>query len=316
MKSPLDQRCCQRWRPYGCLMLSLLLILFSVPLRGGVPASPSSDTSGVHERSGSLAVRIMTYNIRYDNPDDGVFAWANRKDELLSFVLSERLDILCIQEGLHGQVLFLKNGQPGFDFRGVGRDDGKERGEYSAIFFNAGRFSCLRDGTFWLSPHPEIPGKGWDAALPRIVTWVQLRDSVTKKVFFVFNTHFDHQGVQARENSARLIRSKIPGIAGGFPVVLLGDFNSNEDELPRKILLSGDGSPSDLADALDASFEPHQGPMSTYTGFEFKDPGPGNRIDYIFVSKGVRVRSHRTLLARSVQGYLSDHLPVVAVILP
>jgi endonuclease/exonuclease/phosphatase family metal-dependent hydrolase len=293
-------------------MLTLLLILFSVPLCAEIPASSLSDTSGVQEHSDSLIIRMMTYNIRYDNPEDGIFAWAKRRDELLSFVLSERLDILCIQEGLHGQVLFLKNGQPGFDFRGVGRDDGKEQGEYSAIFFNAVRFRCLRDGTFWLSPHPEIPGRGWDAALPRIVTWVELRDSVTKKIFFVFNTHFDHQGVRARENSARLIRSKIPAIAGGFPVILAGDFNSRGEELPRKILVAGgEGSP-DLADAMDVSREPHQGPVSTYTGFVFKDPEPGNRIDWILVGKAVGVRSHRTLIARSVQGYLSDHLPVVA----
>ena len=293
-------------------MLPLLLILFSLPVRAEIPPSHPSDTSGVQGRSDSLIIRIMTYNIRYDNPDDGIFAWAKRRDELLAFVLSERLDILCIQEGLHGQVLFLKNGQPGFDFRGVGRDDGKEQGEYSAIFFNAVRFRCLRDGTFWLSPHPEIPGKGWDAALPRIVTWVELRDSVTKKIFFVFNTHFDHQGVRARENSAHLLRSKIPGIAGGFPVILSGDFNSSGEELPRKILVAGDGGSSDLADAMDVSREPHQGPVSTNTGFAFRDPEPGNRIDWILVSKAVHVRSHRTLIARSLQGYLSDHLPVFA----
>jgi endonuclease/exonuclease/phosphatase family metal-dependent hydrolase len=278
------------------------------PLPSQAPSQKKPESSGV--------VRIMTYNIRYDNPDDGIFAWSNRREEFVRFVRSQHLDLFCIQEGLHGQVAFLKNGLTEFEYRGVGRDDGKEEGEYSAIFFNARRFRSLRDGTFWLSPSPETPSKGWDAALPRIVTWVQLCDSLTGKLFFAFNTHFDHHGVRAREQSARLVRLKIQAIAGDIPVVLTGDFNSNESEATFRILVSEDISPI-LSDALSLSLTPHQGPTSTYTGFEFKEPEEGNRIDVIFVSRGIRVQRHATVIARTPGGGLSDHLPVLAeVIIP
>jgi endonuclease/exonuclease/phosphatase family metal-dependent hydrolase len=173
----------------------------------------------------SGSVRIMTWNIRCNTPGDGIHAWPQRRDEFLSFLLSQQPDIICIQEGLPDQVAFLKDGLRGFDMRGVGRDDGKGKGEHSAIYFERARFVSAAGGTFWLSPTPSVPGKGWDAALPRIVTWVRLVDSSTASILYVFNTHFDHIGTEARENSARLLRSKIGEIAGGSPVVVTGDFN-------------------------------------------------------------------------------------------
>jgi endonuclease/exonuclease/phosphatase family metal-dependent hydrolase len=292
-------------------VLTILFVGCAVSIVTAQVTPPVADVT-THQSPDSGALRVMTYNIRYDNPDDGIYAWAGRRDELLSFVISKKIDVLCIQEGLQRQVAFLKEGQRGFEVRGVGRDDGKEKGEYSAIFFNAARFSCLQNGTFWLSTTPEIPSKGWDAALPRIVTWVRLYDSVTTKAFFVFNTHFDHQGLQAREMSARLLRSKIGQIAGDSPVVVAGDFNSAEDDLPYRILLSRtDGTP-DLTDAMLRSLTPHEGPVSTFTGFEPREPEPGNRIDYLFVSQSIQVKKYTTYLARSAVGYLSDHLPVAA----
>ncbi len=259
----------------------------------------------------SQAVRIMTWNIRYNNPDDGVFAWPRRRDQLLSFVLSENPDVFCIQEGLHDQVAFLKDGLRGFTVCGVGRDDGKEKGEYSAIYFNTRRFSADTGGTFWLSPTPSVPGKAWDAALPRIVTWVRLVDAPAGNTLFVFNTHFDHQGVAARENSALLLRAKVRDIAGVSPVVVAGDFNSTDTDSPYCILTSSEGPGPCLADAMRRSLSPHSGPSATFTGFELKDPDPGERIDYLFVSESVRVLHHATLLARGKAGFLSDHLPVM-----
>jgi len=282
-----------------------LLILFMVLACAGcaaVTGNRASDTP---------TLRIMTWNIRYDNPDDGIHAWPKRSKELLSYIQSQRIDLLCVQEGLHAQVVFLKDGQKGFDVCGVGRDDGKEKGEYSAIYFNEARFGYLADGTFWLSPTPSVPSMGWDAALPRIVTWVRLYDSLSAAIFTVFNTHFDHMGVQARENSARLLRSKIGEIAGKSQFILAGDFNSGVTDAPYLILTSRDGDPPYLTDAMQRAITPHRGPSATFTGFAIKDPDPGDRIDYLFVSESVQVDSHCTCVARRPEGYLSDHLPVL-----
>ncbi len=261
---------------------------------------------------GADVVRIMTWNIRYNNPDDGVHAWEKRRDELLSYVRSQKPDILCIQEGLNDQVAFLKEGLRGFEMRGAGRDDGKTEGEYSAIYFSTARFTLLDNGTYWLSPTPDVPGKGWDAALPRIVTWVRLADSSAARTFFVFNTHFDHQGVEARGKSAQLLRKKIGEIARRSPVIVAGDFNAVETDPPYLILTSPDMPGPRLEDAQLSSLSPHEGPKATFTGFELKDPDPGERIDYVFVSKSLQVLSHTTCDARRKEGFLSDHLPVIA----
>jgi len=296
----------------AALLLTLALAAVYLPLNGAYARGDFNPQASVRTPGDSAMVRIMTWNIRYDNPDDGVHAWQNRKEELLSFVVSQELDVFCIQEGLAGQVEFLKNGLHGFDVRGVGRDDGKEKGEYSAIYFKRMRFACHADGTFWLSTTPRMPGKGWDAALPRIVTWVRLYDSLTTSHLYVFNTHYDHQGVRARENSSHLVRRMIAEIAGESPFVLAGDFNSVETDSAYRILTAREGSPPPLFDALHRSATPHSGPSSTFTGFEMKEPDPGERIDYLFVSDSVRVKSHCTCMARRAAGYLSDHLPVRA----
>lgn len=296
-----------RWTCGSSLFLMMLIVQACAGCAG------VSGTRGGNTPT-PATLRITTWNIRYDNPDDGIHAWPRRRDELLSYILSQKIDILCIQEGLHAQVVFLKDGQKGFDVRGVGRDDGKEKGEYSAIYFNQARFGCLADGTFWLSPTPSVPSRGWDAALPRIVTWVRLYDSLTAAVFCVFNTHFDHLGVQARQNSARLLRGRIAEIAGKSPFVLAGDFNSVETDTPYLTLTSRNGNPPYLCDAMQQTLTPHSGPLATFTGFEIKPPDPGERIDYLFVSEAVQVRSHCTCVARRTEGYMSDHLPVLAEI--
>jgi endonuclease/exonuclease/phosphatase family metal-dependent hydrolase len=300
--------------------MASLLVLVSGAGTSPTAAAITPETQREHapdlNTRDTATIRIMTWNIRYDNPDDGIHAWPRRRDELLTFVLSKDPDILCIQEGLQSQVEFLKDGMAGFDRRGVGRDDGKQSGEYSAIYFRSARFGCRADGTFWLSPTPSVPGKGWDAACMRIVTWAQLHDSVTKTEFYVFNTHFDHEGVQARIHSARLLRLKIGGIARNRPFVLAGDFNSTDSDSAYRILTSRDGTSPCLEDAIRRSVTPHRGPRATFTGFELKDPGQGERIDYLFVSDSVLVNGHCTCIARRPAGFLSDHLPVCADIVP
>jgi endonuclease/exonuclease/phosphatase family metal-dependent hydrolase len=261
------------------------------------------------------ALRVMTWNIRFDNPGDGVHAWPERKAELLSYVNARSVDVLCIQEGLQHQVQYLKAGMPGFDVRGVGRDDGKERGEYSAIYFRTSRFTCRESGTFWLSNTPDVPSKGWDAALPRIVTWVRLFDSLAHGDVYVFNTHFDHQGVQAREQSAGLIRERVRTMTGTLPFVLTGDFNTGEKDSCYRILVSRSGKLPFFNDAMHRSLLPHAGPRVSYTGFPFVSDIPRERIDFIFVNDAAEVRRHAILDARRGPGYISDHLPVTADII-
>jgi endonuclease/exonuclease/phosphatase family metal-dependent hydrolase len=277
-------------------------------MRGGRPIPAQRDVAS----SSSDVIRIMTWNIRFNNPEDGVHAWPNRRDTLLAYVLSWKPDILCIQEGLKDQVEFLKEGLQGFDMRGVGRDDGKERGEYSSIYFRAARFVLLGYGTFWLSPTPTVPGKGWDAALPRIVTWVRLVDTSAARTVCVFNTHFDHQGMEARGKSAQLLRRRIAEVAYRSPVIVAGDFNAVETDPPYLIMTSADVPGPRLEDAQRVSLAPSRGPKGTFTGFQIKDQESGERIDYLFVSRPLQVLSYITCDARRREGFLSDHLPVVA----
>lgn len=258
------------------------------------------------------ALRVMTFNIRYDTANDGADAWPHRKDLVASMVRLHGADLVGLQEALRHQIGDLLERLPGFAYVGVGRTDGREAGEYSAILYRTGRFERLDDGTFWLSETPEVPGKGWDAAFERVVTWAKFRDRETGAVFFHFNTHLDHVGVQARAESARMIRQRIAALAGDAPVVLTGDFNTTDETEPYAILTGGEAG---LQDAMRVSEHPHHGPTSTWNGFEAI--APDQRIDFVFVGGGVRVRQH-AILADTWDGrFPSDHLPVLAeLVLP
>ncbi|HEY3296515.1 MAG TPA: endonuclease/exonuclease/phosphatase family protein [bacterium] len=262
------------------------------------------------------AVRVMTYNIRYDNPADSLDNWKYRKNFVVSTVRYHAPDVFGIQEGLISQVHDLSAALRGFRWCGKGRDDGAEAGEFSAIFYDATRFVLLKDSTFWLSPTPDKPSKGWDAALNRIVTWAKLQDKQTRRVFFVFNTHFDHMGVTAREESAKLLLRQIRHIAKDKPAVVTGDFNSTDTEAPYAALTAKDSSKAiHLADALTICESPHHGPLKTFSGFDVHKGLIGDRIDFVFVSDGVRVIRHATLADfKSDERFPSDHLPVIAEI--
>lgn len=249
-------------------------------------------------------INIITYNIRLNTSSDGINAWPNRKENVKSLVKFYDADILCVQEALPDQFDDLLANSD-FDVVGVGRDDGKRKGEFSAVYFNKNRFTKKDGGTFWLSLTPNIPSKGWDAALNRVCSWVRLYDKTNKKEFLVFNTHYDHVGVQARIESAKLLKQKIQEIAPKLPVVFTGDLNvTPETEAIATIK-------SFLTDAKEISVEPHYGPNGTFNSFNFNSDLK-NRIDYIFVNKGFKVLKHATLSDSKDQRYYSDHLPVYA----
>lgn len=247
---------------------------------------------------------VMSYNIRLNVASDGVNAWPNRKDEVKALVRFHDADILCVQEALPLQVdQLLEN--TNYAMEGVGREDGKRAGEFSAIYYDKSRFNRKDGGTFWLSETPDRPSKGWDAALNRVCSWVRLYDRLNKKEFLVFNTHYDHIGVQARIESAKLIKKKIQEIAPTLPVVLTGDLNvTPETEAIATIK-------SFLTDAKIATIEPAYGPEGTFNNFKFDSPLK-DKIDYIFVNKGFKVLKFGVLSDSKNLRYPSDHLPIIA----
>jgi endonuclease/exonuclease/phosphatase family metal-dependent hydrolase len=258
----------------------------------------------------------MTYNIRLPVESDGINYWNNRRPLVASMITYHAPDIIGVQEAFRRQLDEITTDHPEYVWTGVCRNDGTTApdpdGEFSAILYRKDRFEKLDGHTFWLSPTPEVAGsKGWDAAFPRIVTWAKFRDRQSKKIFFLFNTHFDHMGEKAREESAKLILQQIKTIAGDHPVVLMGDFNSRENSAAYQTITHGDQSLV-LKDAYYTSQTPHHGPNGTFSG-TFTLPGVGdNRIDFIFTSTQVSVLSH-AILSDSWDGRLpSDHLPVVA----
>jgi endonuclease/exonuclease/phosphatase family metal-dependent hydrolase len=258
------------------------------------------------------AMRVMTFNIRFDNPADGLNAWVNRKQKVADVIRFHKADIVGVQEALVTQLRDLENLLPDFAWCGVGRSDGKEGGEFSAILYRKSRFQMIDNRTFWLSETPDVPGsKSWDAAITRIVTWAKLKDRSTGKKFFAINTHFDHVGQRARVESALLILKKIEGIAKKTPFVLTGDFNIQRDNEAYRTIAAGTAAVR-LADARTVSKNGHFGGDSTWNAF--KELEPGRTIDYIFVREGVKVFEHGVLSDRWNGLWASDHLPVIAEI--
>lgn len=256
-------------------------------------------------------LRVMTYNIRYDTPKDGLDTWNLRKEAVVSAVRFHKADILCIQEGLSHSVQYLGQ-QLGYEWFGVGRNDGKAAGEYSAIFYNPRRFKRLDGGNFWLSPTPEKPSRGWAASNIRIATWIKLKDKLSGRTLFVFNTHLDDGSKTARLEGTKLLMSRIQSIAGTSPVVLTGDFNSDEKDQPYAVITSATGGSYHLNDSMTISALPHHGPVCTFFGFVYAKEPPVH-IDYIFVSRQFRVASHATLAEMRENGHFaSDHVPVLA----
>ena len=213
--------------------------------------------------------------------------------------------IIGIQEGLLNQIQYIDSSLINYDYVGVGRDDGKEKGEFCAIYFDTTRYVLLKNSTFWLSETPETISVGWDAALERICTYGLFKDRITKKEFWVFNTHFDHMGIIAREKSSGLILKRIKKInRQSLPVILMGDFNAIPNSPPVEEILT------ELSDALQISTEKLHGPGGTFNGFN-EDLPIEKRIDYIF-TKNLKVLSYTHVNDRLENNrHISDHLPVM-----
>ena len=255
----------------------------------------------------SQTIDVITYNIRYDNPNDKPNNWDNRKAFLISQLQFYAPDVFGTQEGLVHQLKDIDQGLEDYTYVGIGRDHGDDRGEFSALFYNTKKLKVLKQSTFWLSETPDVPSKGWDAALPRICTYGLFENKADGSKFMVFNTHFDHVGVTARAESSKLILKKMKELnPDGLPVILTGDFNLESDSSGVQVILG------EMTDTHVAMGKNAFGPNGTFNGFEFNKPVE-RRIDYIFVSpNNVEVLKSAILSDSKDCRYPSDHLPVFA----
>ncbi|MDR0559999.1 MAG: endonuclease/exonuclease/phosphatase family protein [Prevotellaceae bacterium] len=256
-------------------------------------------------------LNVMTFNIRMDNASDGINVWQNRREFAANSIAFYNVDVAGLQEALHHQLNDLKQYLPDYESTGVGRQDGKTKGEYSAILYKKSRFELIATETFWLSENPEAIGKkGWDAACERIVTWAKLKDRVSGKVILFVNTHFDHVGKIARIESSKLLLSKIKQISDGLPTIVTGDFNASatNEAIAR---ITDSSNPDRLVDTRDITPLKY-GPEGSFHNFGKIPPEDRSIIDYIFIKGNIQVLRHG-IIDDSIDGkiYLSDHNPVL-----
>lgn len=256
----------------------------------------------------SQTIITGTFNLRYDNPKDSGNLWKDRAPVAASLIRFHQFDIVGTQEGLRNQLDDLQKSLPEYAWYGIGRDDGRAKGEHSAIFYKKGKFNVIDSGDFWLSGHPEKPGFGWDARNNRICSWLKLKEKSSRKSFYVFNVHYDHRGIEARKESSKLIMQKIKSIAGDQPVILTGDFNGNHQSEWYTFL----NNSRLLKDALLQVNNPYVN-NGSFNSFQSNNQSK-DIIDHIFVSKHFRVTRYGILTDTYHGKYPSDHYPVLTAL--
>lgn len=249
---------------------------------------------------------MATFNLRMDTPNDGENAWPKRKEMVKGLFRFHDFDICGTQEGYKHQlddILQLGN----YAYIGAGRDDGKDAGEHSAIFYKKDRFEVIENGDFWFSETPDIPGKGWDATCcNRICSWAKFKEKESGKMFFVFNSHYDHQGRIARKNSSLLLLKKLKEIAGNFPVFCMGDLNATPDDEPIQVIYN-DGK---MKDSYLITKQPPYGTVGTTNSFDLHS-SMKNRIDYVWVTEDIAITKYGVLNEQQYGRFPSDHFPVM-----
>ena len=256
----------------------------------------------------ATSLSVMTFNMRYDNPEDGQNNWRFRRERIAGVIKAQEVDVLGTQELLSNQFDDLSGLLTGYQGVGVGRLDGAESGEYCAVFFRKDRFTLLDSGTFWLSETPEVVGSlGWDGACERIATWVVLRDRDGRELFFI-DTHLDHVGQVARDEGVSLLMKRIETLSGGRPVILTGDFNSE----PGSSVVAHVQKDGVLRDAKAIAAQ-RSGTDWSFSDFGQIPEAERPLLDYIFVSGGIEAVRYEVLPDTFDGGYVSDHAPVMAV---
>ncbi|MCZ2102460.1 MAG: endonuclease/exonuclease/phosphatase family protein [Chitinophagales bacterium] len=249
---------------------------------------------------------LMTYNIRYNNPGDGLNKWEYRKENLVNLIAFYEPDIIGFQEVLPDQLEYIASPLSTYNHVGLGRET-NNTGESMNIFFKKSRFKRLDENTFWLSPTPQMVSRGWDAACNRVCTYVLMYDEVYKKEFYVFNTHLDHMGETARLEGIRLILSKVKTMSDqGIPCFLMGDMNATPDSEVIRILNAN------MHDSRAISQQSPFGPLATFNDFKYDSPAK-DRIDYIYLSNEspFKVMKHGVLTHAKDGRYPSDHFPIL-----
>ncbi|HPT20487.1 MAG TPA: endonuclease/exonuclease/phosphatase family protein [Bacteroidales bacterium] len=270
--------------------------------------------SGCHNKPNPDEVKVLTLNLRYDNPGDSANAWPHRTSIVCDFIKEQKPDIFGMQEVLSHQYDQLDSALTEYCSIGEGRNDGARSGEMNPVFFKKDRFDLIRTITFWLSETPDVPGSmAWGASLPRIVTWVELAEKESHEHFFYFNTHFAHDSDSARILSSKLLLAKVDSIASGFPFIVTGDFNMSTDSKGYSILTGPHESIPLFADSYTISQKEPVGPVNTYNGWT--DNMESGRIDFIFVRKGMKVLNHITTIKKDHGVFISDHWPVMSTVL-
>jgi endonuclease/exonuclease/phosphatase family metal-dependent hydrolase len=249
------------------------------------------------------SVQVMTYNIRFATEQDGVNAWSKRKNKVFDLIKKYDPDVIGVQEALAEQLDDIIHALPAYQYVGVGRDDGKKSGEFSAILYKKEKLKILDQGTFWLSETPAVPGsKSWDAAITRVATWAKMKESKSGKTFLVINTHFDHIGKEARHKSASLLKTKYQHLGKGLPSIIMGDFNCTRDDAPYSVMVAKDKM--NLIDPAPAN------PPGTYCTFKVNGM-ECTPIDYVFHSPDWAASDYLVAMDNDGEHYPSDHLPVL-----
>lgn len=263
-----------------------------------------------------LKINVMSYNVRYDNPEDSLNSWQYRKDIAAQIIKDQNIDIVGAQEVLSNQLSDLSDRLPQYAALGVGREDGKEKGEYSPILYRKDRFDEVESGYFWLSETPEVAGsKGWDGACERIATWVILKEKESGKQVFAINTHLDHVGKAARQEGVTLLITRANELAKGLPIIITGDFNAEPGSDVVKHVLAED-NPVRMHDSRKVAVVEGENQEGEWTFHGFGEVPAERReyIDYIFVSSQIIVDKYQVLPEKMNDIYLSDHRPIIAEI--
>lgn len=258
-------------------------------------------------------LNVMTFNIRYDNPGDGTNQWKYRRDYAADLVKFYAPDIFGSQEVLHNQLTDLTSRLPQYDYIGVGREDGKTKGEYAPVFYRKDRLELLDSGNFWLAEDMNAIGKkGWDAACERVATWGLFRDKRSGKEFLFLNTHLDHIGEVARREGALLVLEQVEKLAPSHPTIVTGDFNAAAYDEPIRILVNPEDS-RHLTDSRNMAALRY-GPEGSWHDFGRVPLEKMDVIDYIFIKGNIEVQRHGILSEQKGALYPSDHYPVFATI--
>ncbi|HEX2920843.1 MAG TPA: endonuclease/exonuclease/phosphatase family protein [Bacteroidales bacterium] len=269
--------------------------------------------TGCGKGSKKDAIKVISLNIKHENPNDSLNSWLNRIDPVLEFIYQEDPDIIGMQEVLWTQYTVLDSALDKYASAGIAGEDGFRKGEMNPVFFRKDKFDITRTLTFWLSEEPDSAGSlGWGSLSPRIVTWVELVKKDSHEHLFFFNTRFAEDSDSARLRSSMILNDEIPKIAGSFPFIVAGDFNMFPHS-PEYSALAGEGANlSVLQDSYLVSEKKPEGPEFTFNNFS--DETGFGRTDYILVKSGLKVYEHTIVPYKKGSIFISNHWPVVATI--